>query len=170
MITTVGDRGTFTTADLDEARSRLRSLALIWEVRLRALSHDQLDDTFATPGRRVSWSSTSPGRPSVRTQSARYRRSGVTPFALGTLLLRQGPCGPLRISHINWIDNRGPDTLVNTNSVGHDTSQDLAAEGSHRLNSPGWGAGRPRTRPTSLQLSLPGSAAKAARTPPPRRS
>lgn len=45
MITTVGDLGTFTAADLDEARSRLRRLALIWEVRLGALSDEQLDET-----------------------------------------------------------------------------------------------------------------------------
>jgi hypothetical protein len=48
MITTVGDLGTFTTADLDEARSRLRRLALIWEVRLRALSDQQLDESVGT--------------------------------------------------------------------------------------------------------------------------
>ncbi len=29
--------------DLDEARSRLRRLALIWEVRLRSLSDERLD-------------------------------------------------------------------------------------------------------------------------------
>ena len=34
----------FTADDLDEARSRLRRLALIWEVRLRSLSDQQLDE------------------------------------------------------------------------------------------------------------------------------
>ena len=43
-ITTPGDLAAFTTEDLDEARSRLRRLGLIWEVRLRALSDAQLDD------------------------------------------------------------------------------------------------------------------------------
>jgi hypothetical protein len=32
------------TDDLDEARSRLRRLALIWDVRLRSLSDQQLDE------------------------------------------------------------------------------------------------------------------------------
>ena len=43
MVTTPGDLAAFTVDDLDEARSRLRRLALIWEVRLRSLSDQQLD-------------------------------------------------------------------------------------------------------------------------------
>jgi hypothetical protein len=43
MVTTPGDLAAFTSNDLDEARSRLRRLALIWEVRLRSLSEEQLD-------------------------------------------------------------------------------------------------------------------------------
>jgi hypothetical protein len=43
MITTAGDVTAFTAGDLDEARSRLRRLALIWEVRLRSLTDEQLD-------------------------------------------------------------------------------------------------------------------------------
>ena len=43
-ITTPGDLAAFTCDDLDEARSRLRRLALIWEVRLRSLSDQQLDE------------------------------------------------------------------------------------------------------------------------------
>lgn len=43
MITTPADLAAFTLDDLDEARSRLRRLALIWEVRLRSLSSEQLD-------------------------------------------------------------------------------------------------------------------------------
>jgi hypothetical protein len=43
-ITTPGDLAAFTPDDLDEARSRLRRLALIWEVRLRSLSDRQLDE------------------------------------------------------------------------------------------------------------------------------
>ena len=42
-ITTPADLAAFTTEDLDEARSRLRRLALIWDVRLRSLSAEQLD-------------------------------------------------------------------------------------------------------------------------------
>jgi hypothetical protein len=42
-ITTPADLATFTIDDLDEARSRLRRLALIWEARLRSLSDQQLD-------------------------------------------------------------------------------------------------------------------------------
>jgi hypothetical protein len=42
-ITTAADLAAFTTEDFDEARSRLRRLALIWEVRLRSLSTEQLD-------------------------------------------------------------------------------------------------------------------------------
>jgi hypothetical protein len=41
-ITTPGDLAAFTSDDLDEARSRLRRLALIWDVRLRSLSDEQL--------------------------------------------------------------------------------------------------------------------------------
>jgi hypothetical protein len=43
-ITTPGDLAAFTSDDLDEARSRLRRLALIWDVRLRSLSDQQLDE------------------------------------------------------------------------------------------------------------------------------
>lgn len=43
-ITTPADLAAFTADDLDEARSRLRRLALIWDVRLRSLSDQQLDD------------------------------------------------------------------------------------------------------------------------------
>jgi hypothetical protein len=43
-ITTAGDLTAFTSADLDEARSRLRRLALIWDARLRSLSDQQLDE------------------------------------------------------------------------------------------------------------------------------
>jgi hypothetical protein len=43
-ITTSADLAAFTADDLDEARSRLRRLALIWEVRLRSLSSEQLDE------------------------------------------------------------------------------------------------------------------------------
>jgi hypothetical protein len=43
-ITTPGDLAPFTPDDLDEARSRLRRLALIWDARLRALSDQQLDE------------------------------------------------------------------------------------------------------------------------------
>jgi hypothetical protein len=42
-ITTPADLAAFTTDDLDEARSRLRRLALIWDVRLRSLSEQQLN-------------------------------------------------------------------------------------------------------------------------------
>lgn len=43
-VTTPGDLAAFTADDLDEARSRLRRLALIWDVRLRSLSSRQLDE------------------------------------------------------------------------------------------------------------------------------
>ena len=43
-ITTPGDLAAFTSGDLDEARSRLWRLALIWDVRLRSLSDQQLDE------------------------------------------------------------------------------------------------------------------------------
>jgi hypothetical protein len=42
-ITTTADLAAFTAEDLDEARSRLRRLALIWDVRLRSLTAEQLD-------------------------------------------------------------------------------------------------------------------------------
>jgi hypothetical protein len=42
-ITTAADLAPFTAEDLDEARSRLRRLALIWDARLRSLTEDQLD-------------------------------------------------------------------------------------------------------------------------------
>lgn len=43
LITTAADLALFTVADLDETRSRLRRLALIWEARLRSLTDAQLD-------------------------------------------------------------------------------------------------------------------------------
>jgi hypothetical protein len=43
-ITTPADLAAFTPDDLDEARSRLRRLALIWDVRLRSLSDQRLDE------------------------------------------------------------------------------------------------------------------------------
>lgn len=43
MVTTPADLAAFTVDDLDEARSRLRRLALIWDVRLRSLTDRQLD-------------------------------------------------------------------------------------------------------------------------------
>jgi hypothetical protein len=46
-MTTAADLAAFTAEDLDEARSRLRRLALIWEVRLRSLSTEQLDQQAA---------------------------------------------------------------------------------------------------------------------------
>lgn len=42
-VTTPADLARFTDDDLDEARSRLRRLALIWDLRLRALADEQLD-------------------------------------------------------------------------------------------------------------------------------
>jgi hypothetical protein len=42
-LTSPADLAPFTTEDLDEARSRLRRLAQIWDVRLRSLSDEQLD-------------------------------------------------------------------------------------------------------------------------------
>ncbi|MEV5985315.1 hypothetical protein AB0L85_09870 [Streptomyces sp. NPDC052051] len=41
--TTPADLARFTPEDLDEARSRLTRLALIWSVRLRSLADGQLD-------------------------------------------------------------------------------------------------------------------------------
>ncbi len=43
MVTTAADLAAFTDEDLDEARSRLRRLAQLWDIRLRALSDHQLD-------------------------------------------------------------------------------------------------------------------------------
>jgi hypothetical protein len=43
--TTPGDLAPFTREDVDEAGSRLRRLALIWEVRLRSLTDAQLDSS-----------------------------------------------------------------------------------------------------------------------------
>lgn len=43
MVTTPADLALFTREDLDKARSRLRRLAQMWDVRLRALSDEQLD-------------------------------------------------------------------------------------------------------------------------------
>jgi hypothetical protein len=43
MTTTPADLAPFTTDDLDEARSRLVRLSLIWSVRLRSLTDEQLD-------------------------------------------------------------------------------------------------------------------------------
>jgi hypothetical protein len=42
-ITTAADLAPFTQEDLDEASSRLRRLALIWDARLRSLTDEQLD-------------------------------------------------------------------------------------------------------------------------------
>jgi hypothetical protein len=50
-ITTPGDLATFTSDDLDEARSRLRRLALIWDVRLRSLSDQQRSTASMTRSR-----------------------------------------------------------------------------------------------------------------------
>jgi hypothetical protein len=43
--TTPADLARFTAEDLDEARSRLRRLAQIWDVRMRSLSIAELDRT-----------------------------------------------------------------------------------------------------------------------------
>jgi hypothetical protein len=43
MVTTPADLAPFTADDLDEARSRLSRLGLIWKVRLCSLSDEQLD-------------------------------------------------------------------------------------------------------------------------------
>lgn len=43
MVTTPADLAPFTAEDLDEARSRLRRLALMWEIRLLSLDACQLD-------------------------------------------------------------------------------------------------------------------------------
>jgi hypothetical protein len=47
-ITTPADLAAFTVEDLDEARSRLERLALIWAVRLRSLTAQQLDQRSGT--------------------------------------------------------------------------------------------------------------------------
>ena len=44
MVTTPADLAVFTQSDLDEANSRLRRLGQIWDVRLRSLTDEQLDD------------------------------------------------------------------------------------------------------------------------------
>ena len=69
--TTPADLALFTPEDLDEAHSRLRRLALIWDVRLRSLSAEQLDKRAAAPGRSASSRSTWPIRRSTRTRSGR---------------------------------------------------------------------------------------------------
>jgi hypothetical protein len=43
LVTTPADLAAFTAEDLDEARSRLRRLAQIWDVRLRSLGDERLD-------------------------------------------------------------------------------------------------------------------------------
>lgn len=43
MVTTPADLAPFTIEDLNEARSRLRRLAQMWDVRLGALSDEDLD-------------------------------------------------------------------------------------------------------------------------------
>lgn len=43
MVTTPADLAPFTPEDVDEAASRLRRLARLWELRLQALSDEQLD-------------------------------------------------------------------------------------------------------------------------------
>lgn len=43
MVTTPADLAPFTSEDRDEAQSRLRRLAQMWDARLRALSDEQLD-------------------------------------------------------------------------------------------------------------------------------
>jgi hypothetical protein len=43
LVTTPADLAAFTVGDLDEARSRLRRLAQIWDIRLRSLSDERLD-------------------------------------------------------------------------------------------------------------------------------
>ncbi|MFD5437465.1 hypothetical protein ACFWJ4_35615 [Kitasatospora sp. NPDC127067] len=47
-VTTPADLAPFTTADLDEARSRLTRLAGIWSRRIRALPDERLDDSPGT--------------------------------------------------------------------------------------------------------------------------
>lgn len=43
LVTTEAELAPFTIEDFDEARSRLRRLAFIWDVRLRSLTDAQLD-------------------------------------------------------------------------------------------------------------------------------
>ncbi|MGH7640610.1 MAG: hypothetical protein ACREOL_06850 [Candidatus Dormibacteria bacterium] len=43
MVTSASDLTAFSAEDLDEARSRLLRLGLLWALRLRALSSEQLD-------------------------------------------------------------------------------------------------------------------------------
>ena len=43
FVTTEADLAPFTVKDFDEARSRVRRLALIWDARLRSLTEEQLD-------------------------------------------------------------------------------------------------------------------------------
>ncbi len=43
FVTTPADLADFTTDDLDEATSRLRRLAQLWDIRLRSLTDQQLD-------------------------------------------------------------------------------------------------------------------------------
>jgi hypothetical protein len=43
LVTTPSDLAPFTEVDVDEAASRLRRIAQLWEIRLLALSDDQLD-------------------------------------------------------------------------------------------------------------------------------
>jgi hypothetical protein len=45
-ITTAADLAPFTVTDLEEARSRLLRLALIWDARLRSLTDAQLDQAY----------------------------------------------------------------------------------------------------------------------------
>ncbi|MFJ7911581.1 hypothetical protein [Kitasatospora sp. NPDC096204] len=47
-VTTPADLAPFTTADLDEARSRLTRLAAIWSQRIAALADERLDDSPGT--------------------------------------------------------------------------------------------------------------------------
>lgn len=42
-ITTFADLAPFTVEDLEEARSRLRRLGLIWDLRVRGMSNEELD-------------------------------------------------------------------------------------------------------------------------------
>lgn len=48
MVTTPADLAQFTVADFDEASSRLRRLALMWEIRLGSLDNDLLDQRVGT--------------------------------------------------------------------------------------------------------------------------
>jgi hypothetical protein len=57
LVTVPADLAAFTTDDLDEAGSRLRRLAQIWEMRLRSLSDERLDlpEGDAWPLRQVAF-------------------------------------------------------------------------------------------------------------------